>query len=100
MVAAESRCGAGRVGSDPIRRKGSLARLPDQRDVARRLRVYGSSAERRPLLHQPAPLLEHAGREDLLHLAPYNLAKTAVSRLTLSAAVEINLSPAPGRLSG
>ena len=45
-------------GDQPSRRGGILARLPDRRDVAHgRLRRRGG-AERAPLLHQPAPLLE------------------------------------------
>ena len=58
MVTAAARCGNRVFGDQPSRRQQILARLPDRRDVtSRRLRGRGG-AERRPLLHQPAPLLE------------------------------------------
>src|SRR5262249_29729203 len=56
-VAAEGRCGADRIGSYPIRRAAILTLLPQYRDVVLRFLCW-RSAERRPLLHQPAPLLE------------------------------------------
>ena len=42
VVAAESRCGTGRIGSDPIRRYSILARPLHRRDVA-----FTANAERR-----------------------------------------------------
>jgi len=72
MVAAESRCGTGRVGSYPIRRYSILSRAPKGDDPA----VPGprSGAERRPLL-RPAALLEHdrpprSGFRPVLHSVP------------------------------
>ena len=58
LVAAEGRCGTGRVGSYPIRRECSLSGSTKRCDVAFWLLRRRRRTEGRPLLHEPAPLLE------------------------------------------
>src|SRR5262249_28503616 len=57
-VAAAARCGTARSGISLAAAVGILARLPERRDVACSILRGRGGAERRPLLHQPAPLLE------------------------------------------
>src|SRR5262249_2273405 len=64
---------------------GMLARLSDRRDVARRLLRGCGSAECRPLLHQPAPLLEHvAALVGLLHLVADDMRQCGFHNLILN----------------
>jgi len=82
-AAAAARCGAARSGRRPSRRVEILAFLSQLRDVGS-LRLYWRGAERRPLLHQPAPLLEHvAALIRLLHLAADDMRQGRLDNLVL-----------------